>query len=103
MTSRLFSDWLKKHRVKKKLTMRKFRKDVGLERSYGWFCNLERTGEFAKTELEVINKIAEFFGYHLALVPIQEGLNKEEQRVIYEQYKEVENERLERKIRNKDW
>lgn len=103
MTSKLFSDWLREHRLKKKLTIRKFRKDIGLKRSYGWFCNLERTGEFAKSELEVLNKITEFFGYHLAFVPIQEELSKEEQKVIYEQYKKAEDEQIEKTISNRNW
>lgn len=106
MTSKQFSKWLREQRHKKKLSMRELRIKadiIGLKRSYGWFCNLERTGEFAKTELEVLNKITEFFGYHLALVPIQEELNESEQKVIHEQYKEAEDERLEKKIANKNW
>lgn len=103
MTSGQFSDWFRKQRLKKKLSMKEFKTKVGLKKSYSWFCNFERTGEFAEAELEILNKIAEYFGYHLALVPIRESLSEGEQKIIHEQYKEVENERLEKKIESKNW
>lgn len=95
MTSKQFSKWIKKQRKLKHLSIKDLQEKIkseGIKRSYGWFSNLERVGNFGEGELEVFNTMAELFGYHLALVPIQEKLNEFEQKAIYEQYKEVEDE-----------
>lgn len=106
MTSKQFSKWFREQRIKKKLSVKDLclkANSAGIKRSYGWFSNLERIGEFAKVELDLLNGLSEFFGYHLALVPIQEGLSESEQKTIHKQYQEAEDERIERKIGNKNW
>lgn len=106
MTSMQFSKWTKKRRIEENLSIKTLRLKalkIGLHKSYGWFSNLERTGKFAKTELEALSKIAAIFGYCLSLVPIRETLSEVEQREIHDQYKEEEEEYEEQRLENKNW
>ena len=68
MTSKTFAQWVKEKRTKKKLSVKAFEKEFNQlyprqRRSYTWFTALEKFGQFADGELEMLQAVAHFFGY----------------------------------------
>lgn len=121
MNAKKFADWIKKQREQKGLTIKEFHQQFNkllaskgstLTRSYQWLTGLEKYGEYAKDEIELINALVRFFDCRIILIP-NKGLNAltKEEKIEIEQSIHDENitdeknkELLTRKnIANKSW
>lgn len=122
MTSKKLAEWVKQQREKKGLTLKDFHKEFNeflvskgsiRKRSYQWVTHLERYGEFAQEDLELINALVGSFGYRMVLLPkknkIEDLTEEEKQEVnkIIEEENRTEKKNKEQltqqNIINKNW